>query len=351
MKMFPKGEVRTFRIGVSQAGTRLFEAWREAHLATFDVAAQADQIEAFQGSLQIWATRRFILSKGACTAVGLLRSRDPPAGVLLDHLGIRLIVEGNVKGDMGTHKIVANAGDIVCFDLEQAMRLETSTDGDVTSDLTLWVPRARLQSIIADETLLHSLVVKCTSPAGAMLGATLRTYAIHADDMSENEMDQAADGVVELAARLLASSLRPKSQAAEPTASFVTIRRFIDRHLQSRELGVDMIAKTFGLSRASLYRLFEPIGGIASYVRNKRLDRAYQEIAAAGLANRRIGPIAYRCGFKSVAAFNRAFHETYGINPTQARSAASRTIMRTAISSSSSDAGVLAKWLLELSHQ
>lgn len=351
MQMFSRGGIRTFNIGVLQARTELFEAWREAHLATFDVAAQADQIETFHGSLQIWTTRRFILSKGACTSIGLLRSRDLPAGMLLDHLGIRLIVEGDVKGDMGTRKIVAGAGDIVCFDLEQAMLLETSIDG-VTSDLTLWIPRARLQSIIADETLLHGLVLNCTSPAGAMLGATLRTYAIHAENMSEYEMDQAAEGLVELAARLLASSLRANSQAAEQTVSFVTIRRFIDRHLQSRELGVDMIAKTFGLSRASLYRVFEPTGGIAAYIRKKRLDRAYQEIAAAGFANRRIGPVAYRCGFKSVAAFNRAFLEAYGINPTQARSAASQTVMRSSVyPSSGSDAGILAKWLLELSNR
>jgi AraC-like DNA-binding protein len=348
MRMFSRDKVRTFKLGISKAGNKLFEAWREAHLATFDVAARANQIQTFRGSLQIWATRRFAFSKGAYTAVSFLRSPGSPAGMLLDHLGIRLIAEGGVRGDMGIHKVVAGAGDIICFDMEQAMRLETSADR-VTSDLTLWIPRARLQSIIADDALLHSLVLKRTSPAGALLGATLRTYSTHAGDMSESEMDQTADGLVELASRLLASSLRPNSQAPEPTASFFTIRRFIDRHLQSRELGVDMIATTFGLSRASLYRLFEPIGGIASYIRRKRLDRAYQEITAVGFANRRIGPIAYRCGFKSVAAFNRAFHETYGINPTQARSA-SQAIKRTAVyPSSGNDAGVLARWLLEIS--
>lgn len=350
--MLSSGPVRTFKLGVSQAGTMLFEAWRNAHVATFDVTATANQIKNFHGSLQIWATKRFVLSKGTCTTVGLLRARGSPVGMLLDHLGIRLIVEGNVKGDMGTHRIVAGAGDIVCFDLEQALRLETSAGGNVASDITLWVPRARLQSIIADESLLHGLVLERASPAADMLGATLRSYAVHADNLSERDLDQAADGLVELAARLLASSLWPKSEAAEPTASFVTIRRFIDRHLQSREIGVDMIAKTFGLSRASLYRLFEPIGGIACYIRKKRLDRVYQEIGAVGFANRRIGPIAYRCGFKSVAAFNRAFREAYGITPTQARSAASQIVTRIAVSSSnSSDAGILAKWLFEISSQ
>ena len=39
-----------------------------------------------------------------------------------------------------------------------------------------------------------------------------------------------------------------------PLASFVTLRRHIDRRLRSPTLGVDTLATTFGLSRASLYR-------------------------------------------------------------------------------------------------
>jgi AraC-like DNA-binding protein len=350
--MATNGPVRSFELGASGVRPKLFEAWREAHSAVFDLAGQADQIEAFDGKHQLWSTSRSVLSESACTGISYARSPGPVRGKLLDHFGIRLVVAGTIEGAVGTRKLFASAGDLLFLDLQQSICFETSHQGAWTSDLTLWTPRSRLQSLIAEEHLLHGLVLKGGTPGAAVLGAALRSFTMHADHLTVGEMDAIADGLVELAAKIVASPLQgiEQSQVAAPLASFVTIRRFIDRNLLSRELGVDMIAKSFGLSRASLYRLFEPVGGIASYIRKQRLDRALQEITATGLTNRRIGPIAYRYGFKSAAVFSRTFRETYGIKPTQARSAVSAIFPHTAVSPATDrEVGVLARSLLETS--
>jgi AraC-like DNA-binding protein len=347
MQMSTNSQVRIFELGVSNANQR-FEAWRELYSAMFDVAGQADQ--AFDGKHQLWSTGRFVLSNSSCTGISFARSPDPVRDKVLDHFGIRLMVAGTVEGAVGTRKILASEGDLLFLDLQQSVSFETAPEGGLTSELTLWVPRSRLQSLIAEEHLLHGLVLKGGTPGGAVLGAALRSFTMHADHMTAAEMDAIGDGLVELAAKIVASPLRgiEQSQVAAPLASFVTIRRFIDRNLLSRELGVGMIAKTFGLSRASLYRLFEPAGGIACYIRKQRLDRALQEITATGLTNRRIGPIAYRYGFKSAAVFSRTFREAYGIKPTQARSAVSAIFPITAVSPAT-EVGILARWLFETS--
>jgi len=76
------------------------------------------------------------------------------------------------------------------------------------------------------------------------------------------------------------------SGVAIPLASFVTIRRFIDRNLKSPELSPEMIARNFGLSRASLYRLFEPGGGIDhlanAHALMRRVDRGEIDNCLAG---------------------------------------------------------------------
>jgi AraC-like DNA-binding protein len=136
---------------------------------------------------------------------------------------------------------------------------------------------------------------------------------------------------------------------AVPLASFVTIRRYIDRNLTAPELGVDMIARNFGLSRASLYRLFEPIGGVSGYIRRQRLNRAYQAITTAEKADHRIGPMAYRLGFKNINSFNRSFRETYGKNPGEARQAARQGISPAkTLTSEALSAGILAQWLANI---
>jgi AraC-like DNA-binding protein len=136
---------------------------------------------------------------------------------------------------------------------------------------------------------------------------------------------------------------------AAPLESFTTISRFIEANLARRELNVEKIASTFGLycvnvclSRASLYRLFEPVGGVACYIRSRRLVRARNELTGPGLQDRRIGPIAYRAGFESIAAFNRAFREAYGEPP---RKPETDPIVPT----SRGRMGVLTRWLLEIS--
>ena len=116
--------------------------------------------------------------------------------------------------------------------------------------------------------------------------------------------------------------------------------------LASRELGIEKITRTFGLSRASLYRLFEPVGGVACYIRTRRLARARKELTAPGLQDHRIGPIAYRAGFQSIPAFNRAFREAYGEPPRNARKPEGGLVVAT---TPRGRMGVLARWLLEIS--
>jgi AraC-like DNA-binding protein len=221
----------------------------------------------------------------------------------------------------GTTAIDARPGDVFLIDLSQTVNLQTSVRGGTTADITLWIPRARLLASISDEHALHGLGMKGTSPAGALVGASLRSLAEQADRMSVQEMDALANGVTELTASAIAPMLETAavSGVAVPLASFVTIRRFVDRNLNSPELGPEMIANNFGLSRASLYRLFEPVGGIARYIRKQRLNQVFQEITAAELANQRIGQIAYRFGFKNISAFSRLFRATYGASPREAK--------------------------------
>jgi AraC-like DNA-binding protein len=122
------------------------------------------------------------------------------------------------------------------------------------------------------------------------------------------EMEEIVAGVLVLVGKVMAlspeegSNMNQTSVAAARLESFTTVSRFIEANLARRELNVEKIASTFGLSRASLSRLFEPVGGVAGYIRSRRLVRARNELTAPGLQDRRIGPIAYRAGFQSIAA-------------------------------------------------
>ena len=330
----------------------LFTGWRNALGAVFDIAAEPDEIGAFEGDLNLWATERYALSEITCSRVKLLRTPETIVRSRIDHFAVSLLPCGRLAGLAGPTEVDAEAGDVFFIDLAQPVNLQCSIYGDATVVITLWVPRPRLLRSISDEHALHGLGIKGASPAGALVGASLQALAAQASRASAQEMDALANGVIELAANAIAPILQAAapSGVAVPLASFVTVRRFIDRNLASPKLGPDMIAKNFGLSRASLYRLFERAGGIAAYIRKRRLEQVFHEIAAPEFANQRIGHIANRFGFTNVSAFSRLFRVTFGMSPREAREARLRGSPYTALKAGQDGGDSLGQWLIQTSN-
>lgn len=328
----------------------LFACWRAALAGVFDVGATPGQIENFVGDFAAYATRQFVVSEGASSSVRLVRSSEAVARSGLDQFALRLFQSGYVTGEAGDAPFEAQAGDICFFDLSQTVSLQLSAQGGMTGDVTIWIHRQRLLSSFSNENALHGMVLSGASSAGSVIGATLRSFAENVSRMNQDDMDALASGLIELVAKAVARLLEHGEgrTIGAPLASFVSTRRFIDRNLTSAALNADMVAGAFGLSRASLYRLFEPVGGIAKYIRKARLNRAYQEIVAAEIANRRIGQIAYRLGFKNVSAFNRLFQETYGVSPSEARKRALQGLAGVRIKSEVGGKGELGNLLAQL---
>jgi AraC-like DNA-binding protein len=296
----------------------------------------------------MWAGASFILSHTSCDRATLIHR--PSATPAVNHLGICLVLSGTIGLLSNGAQARALPGDIVLLDLHAPVELIRGGVGETTSELTLWVPRARLPEAFCDRGGIDGQVIRSASSGTAVAAAALQALLSQIKRATAAEMDELVTGVVALAARVIALSPPGPSNtsrsAAAPLESFTTITRFIEANLTSRELGIENIMRAFGLSRASLYRLFEPVGGVACYIRTRRLVRARNELTAPGLQDHRIGPIAYRAGFKSIPAFNRAFREAFGETPRNARKPESGPILA---ATPRGRMGVLARWLQQIS--
>jgi AraC-like DNA-binding protein len=306
--------------------TELFGQWRGAMGEVFEVRATPSEIAAFRGDIDVHASARFVLSASRHSPLSLVRC----LGAAQERIAICLQLNGSTTGLAGDRPVCADPGDVLFVDLSQSLAMRQSAPDGLVDGLTMWTVRDRILPLVSNENALHGLVVKAESPAGAVIGATMRAFAGTASAMRLTEFDALAEGLVALAAKSAAPAPARAGDGVipQPLASFVTVRRYIDRNLTSPDLSANSIAAEFGLSRASLYRLFEPAGGIAKYIRKVRLSRAYQEITTAEFSNRRIGVIAYQLGFKNVSAFSRLFHDVYGVTPGEARERARQTVAR-----------------------
>jgi AraC-like DNA-binding protein len=109
------------------------------------------------------------------------------------------------------------------------------------------------------------------------------------------------------------AGLSGSARAAIRAATFSTVRRYIEANLHETDLTPESVLRASQLSRPTLYRLFESEGGLAAYIRNRRLSRAAEDLRQ--YPNKAVVEIAYGLGFSSASDFTRAFRRAYDMAP------------------------------------
>lgn len=94
-------------------------------------------------------------------------------------------------------------------------------------------------------------------------------------------------------------------------------KAYISTYLHEPDLNASAIAKHLNVSRATLYRAFEPAGGVRSAITRQRLDAARRMLQSVPMQRGLISNVAYSCGFASPELFSRAFKAGFGISPSE----------------------------------
>ena len=93
------------------------------------------------------------------------------------------------------------------------------------------------------------------------------------------------------------------------------ISEHIEKHLESPDLTVASLLKAFGVSRASLFRMFEPEGGVRRYITTRRLFRAIHMISTNPLRRGQVTQAAERWGFSSNVDIYSKAQRGFGTSP------------------------------------
>lgn len=94
-------------------------------------------------------------------------------------------------------------------------------------------------------------------------------------------------------------------------------KRVIASKLSDPNLSIETIQSVVGASRATLFRDFAPIGGIHRYIRERRLEHAYRELALRKDQRGVVSAVWKASGFSSLSDFSRAFRNHYGVPPSE----------------------------------
>ncbi len=227
---------------------------------------------------------------------------------------IQYITSGDLRGDFDGRPVAAATGDIVIIDLTQSVRSHASAGQRITTILARDVLNRA-----ANWRSLHGIVLANDAPATRLISHFLQGVLNIAPELSAEEGASTQDAIINLIALALRSSPEIAMNSSGTDAVNLDMKeqiiRFIENNIASTSLGIAMIQKRFHISRAHLYRIFDAESGIASFIRNKRLDFALQSLMKGQYSNITAKQLAHLSGFKSPELLNRLFREKFGMSP------------------------------------
>ncbi len=188
-----------------------------------------------------------------------------------------------------------------------------STGTDIDARLILTTDRATAPKWLADLKPLRpvtpsaftTLIINLMEELAGLAGST------RADDASV---------VVESILMLARTALErppepviPAGLAGDP--EMLAAARLIEDQLLDASLDAGSLMHALGLSRSSLYRAFQSVGGVQAYIRQRRLEHARDLLMRRTGPRPTVGEVAQACGFASDSHFSRAFRKAFGYSP------------------------------------
>jgi len=181
------------------------------------------------------------------------------------------------------------------------------------------VPRALLEGCAGLD--YHGLMVPEDSPSGRLLEAHLRTLGEVIDRLTIRGAESVARSLAALIVGAILAHAEPASGDMRPVEKMLLAegRRFVEQNLDDVDLSPETVRQRLNISRSLLYKVFEPLGGVSTFIQGRRLDQAFDAILNDRGEQHTLGEIAYRHGFRSDAHFSRAFRSRFGVPPGRLR--------------------------------
>lgn len=296
-----------------------FLAWRNRVGQVIDVVPTRGQTERpFRAFFDRFAIGEFIFNDCYSDEVTLERSiarisQDNARGI-----AFQIYLDGD-SGSVVSHssKRQGSLNDvgIIAVDMDQPVRVLRRPCRHVT----FMVPVAHVTAVFADPGMLHARTLASRLPAVQLImkRATELLGMIRAMPTVDRIRHLKSLLMLILAAFGEQAGLSGSKNALSRAAMFDEVRRFVRTNLSDSNLSPDSIIGELGLSRPTIYRLFQHEGGLASYIQALRLRAAAAEIVQ--YPSIPIKDVGYAFGFGSASAFTRAFRRVYDIAPQDLR--------------------------------
>ena len=281
-------------------------AWRRMTASLYQTWPRGEP-ERFRAGADGFQVGELVFNQAQFTPARFLHGPELLVGEGKDFLSLQMQLAGEERLIMDHGHVRLLTGHIYLRDWAYAFDSEASA----MRLHAIMIPRHRLRAGASMQAHTPVLSWSTSEPDGRMLAMLWQQLLAELAQVSLARARGLCDAFLAFLDALLGYG------PTEPIpASLGAMQQFLMTRLQG-DVGVEALCRHFHVSRSTVYRLFEPVGGVRQFINGARLERCYGELRAADPRRVKVADIAAAWGFTDASAFSRRFRSRFGVAPSE----------------------------------
>lgn len=288
-----------------------FDFWRDLNQPGFEMIPVDEPPPALEASVAIWEAGALSIADMRFLPGERHRHRIDIGRTQTETLVVRYFRKGGQRGLLNGEPVTFGTGEVHIYPYGSEF---VSLTGDL-EQVSVYLPFEHVD-FHPGRDRNHRCFGAATSTARAIRQALASTM----DDLAAGGTDEAvgsADAFGALIHNVLDQDRRgSRERRMHNLARSHALRAYVRANLNDPDLNSAQVCNAFAASRATIYREFEPDGGINSYILTQRLRSAMLHLVKGPVERGDIGRIALSHGFRDTGHFSRTFRQAYGASAT-----------------------------------
>lgn len=293
------------------------EGWRHWHRPTFEVQSLSPSSDGFLATSSNWSLEGLTVSRVRSPAASVSRPKSAIRRSAVDHWVISLSALSASDVQVLDKSLAVPVSAPVVLSLGEELQVDHHEYDD---RIQLFLSRDRFDTIghILDAVKAELL----PAAQGDFLADYMRLLERNLPTLATADADRLPGAVEAMVAACLAPSADRVATARRQIEFTLMerVRKAVRENLFSPSLGPKRLCRDAAMSRSQLYRVLGSEGGVAHYIRRRRLSESFSILCDASNAYP-IAKIAEMLCFADPSSFSRAFRQEFGVTPREVRAA------------------------------
>lgn len=270
--------------------------------------------ESFFGKINLSSIDTLQISKVSSTKQNVFRTKEFINQSSQEFYIFNLQISGNSIIKQDGREVILKPNDWTFTDSTRPYELEFL---DKFEQLVIRIPRNAFKYDLPQLNNVTAKLLNGNKGNGKVVAKYLKSFYRDSKNIRGSAMEKTfASTVISLIKDCLSSELFKENISPSSQLMLIKMKTFINEHLESSELSIKQIAKSFNCSPRYLHLIFEKEEAtLNNFIYEQRLLKCKQYLENSFYHSLPISQICYMFGFNSLSHFSKLFKEKYGLSP------------------------------------